>query len=64
MNELPVKFKKEPCISENMVYIKSHCRKDILEMMMYLYNDSTIFMQRKFDKFNDVVGAFGKELSN
>lgn len=61
---LPVKFKKENCKSENIVYIKNHCRKDIIEMMSFLYDDSTIFMQRKFDKFNIVIGALGKELSS
>ena len=42
--------------NENMVYLESRAKSEMPKIYDYLYKDSTIKLQRKFDKFNEIMG--------
>lgn len=54
MNLELYKFKESK--NKNMVYLTVRAKKEMPRIYDYLYKDSTIKLQRKYDKFNEIMG--------
>ena len=54
---IPVKLTKQECRSENMEYLTCNVDSRLLCIYDYLYSNATIFLTRKFNKWNSIIRA-------
>lgn len=54
-NHLVFKNRIRKSKSKNMVYLEYSKKEDIPNIFQYLYNDSTVYMERKFNKFKELL---------
>lgn len=59
---LPYKHRIRQSKSPDMVYIEYYGVSDFPLMYDELYNDATVYLQRKYDKFNDILAPLESNL--
>lgn len=60
---IPVKLTKQRCKSENMEYLVCNVDSRLLCIYDYLYSNATIFLTRKFNKWNSIIRALEEKSS-
>lgn len=56
------KYSVRPSKSDNMIYLRVEAKQELMNLFEYMYNDSTMYMNRKFNKWVKIIGALNKEL--
>lgn len=62
-NHIPAKLTRQPCKSENMEYVVCNVNSRLLNIYNYLYGNATIYLTRKFDKWNEIIRALEEKSS-
>ena len=52
------RFKKSK--TDGMIYVEYNNKKDMQDIFVYLYKDATVYLERKFNKFIDILGPYYK----
>ena len=48
------------CKTEGLVYLSCYDKNTLISIFQYLYNDSTIYLERKFNKWKEVMSAISE----
>ncbi|WP_129596581.1 LAGLIDADG family homing endonuclease [Anaerophilus nitritogenes] len=59
-NYVPGNYSYRDSKSEDMKYMVCSARKDMFHIFEYLYGNATIYLKRKFCKWNEVISAISK----
>ncbi|SHJ48539.1 hypothetical protein [Tepidibacter formicigenes] len=57
---IPGKFSYTNSRTEYMKYLECSARRDMVNIFEYLYNDANIYLERKFNKWQEVLSAINK----